>query len=364
MLQAEDSCGGSREFGTIRRRIVSKPHFRLVFVVNDVAVNRIVLKEFLRLHAVLEEICSNSSLDFMENNNYCGNTTMCDTCMKHGAAGKWYLNARHYSEEIARKYNLREFLLEQYKNFEQMSVRKVNGFDPVGIDYKLQMPIIGRVVRHFAEKLLHSKKPPSNPFRPEGHIGQVVPLEDAIEILRHCAAEPIIEKHCMCRYMTRGIKEACCINFGVMSEIIDKLPRFIPERDKYLLTREEAVARFTEHNRKGYIGTIWFGPYPYINNLCSCANPECAGIRPRLDFGITSIFKAEYVACTDPERCVGCKACLTMCRFNVMKYDGSLKQVVIDTEACFGCGLCLHACEQHALRLVPRNEIASLKGKY
>ena len=47
-------------------------------------------------------------------------------------------------------------------------------------------------------------------------------------ILEKCAAEPIIEKNCMCRYMTRGIKESCCINFGVMSEIIDKLPRFIP----------------------------------------------------------------------------------------------------------------------------------------
>jgi len=36
---------------------------------------------------------------------------MCDHCMKHGAGGKWYLNARKYSEEVAAKYNLREFLL-------------------------------------------------------------------------------------------------------------------------------------------------------------------------------------------------------------------------------------------------------------
>ena len=123
----------------------------------------------------------------------------------------------------------------------------------------------------------------------------MVPLEDAEAILAHCAAEPIIEKNCMCRYMSRGVKEACCINFGVMSEIIDKLPRFVPEKEKYHLTREEAVARFREHNTKGYIGTIWFGPYPYINNLCSCASPECAGIRPRVDFGIKSIYKAEYL---------------------------------------------------------------------
>ena len=172
--------------------------------------------------------------------------------------------------------------------------------------------------------MLHSRKPPTNPFRPDGHIGQVVPLEDAEAILRHCAAEPIIEKNCMCRYMSRGVKEACCINFGVMSEIIDKLPRFVPEKEKYHLTREEAVARFREHNAKGYIGTIWFGPFPYINNLCSCENPECAGLRPRVDFGIKSIYKAEYLIDLNEPACQGCGACVTMCSFGALRMDRTL----------------------------------------
>ena len=60
---------------------------------------------------------------------------MCDHCMKHGAGGAWYLNAESYTEEVASRYNLREFLLEQYKNFEQISVRKVAGFSPVGHDH-------------------------------------------------------------------------------------------------------------------------------------------------------------------------------------------------------------------------------------
>ncbi|MHA1210950.1 MAG: hypothetical protein ACTSSH_00680 [Candidatus Heimdallarchaeota archaeon] len=57
---------------------------------------------------------------------------MCDHCVKHGAAGKWYLNAKNYSNEIVEEYNLREFLMEQYLNFEQMSVRKQKGFSAVG----------------------------------------------------------------------------------------------------------------------------------------------------------------------------------------------------------------------------------------
>jgi Pyruvate/2-oxoacid:ferredoxin oxidoreductase delta subunit len=284
--------------------------------------------------------------------------------MKHGAGGKWYLNAQSYSEEVASKYDLRSFLMEQYRNFEQISVRKISGINPVGMDYTLRVPIIGRVVRRIAERMLQSRRPPTNPFRPEGHIGQVVPLEDGIAILETCAAEPLIEKNCMCRYMTRGIKEPCCINFGVMSEIIDKLPRFIPEKEKYHISRAEAVARFTEHNLRGYIGTIWYGPYPYINNLCSCENPECAGIRPRVDFGIVSIYKAEYAIGLREDLCSGCMRCAAMCSFKALSRNRATGRVAVDRSACYGCGICRHACEHGALFLVPRAEVPALQGRY
>ncbi len=289
---------------------------------------------------------------------------MCDLCMKHGAGGKWYHNAEHYSNKIAEKYNLRDFLLEQYKNFEQIPVRKVRGFNAEGMGYKLKMPIIGRIVKRAAEKMLHSTRPPLNPFRAEGHIGQVVPLEDAIAILETCAAEPIIEKNCMCRYMSRGVKEACCINFGVMSEIVDKLPRFIPERDKYFLTRKQAIERFTAHNKKGYIGTIWFGPFPYINNLCSCANPECAGLRPRVDYGIISIYKSEYIIDLQQDKCTGCKACASVCQFKAISYNHTIKKAAVDFTKCFGCGVCRHACKQQALFLRPRAEFPGFEKDY
>ena len=102
---------------------------------------------------------------------------MCDHCMEHGAGGKWYLNAERYSNEIVEKYNLREFLLEQYTNFEQMSVRKVDGFSPVGMDHTFRMPIIGRVVKthgraHAAQpEAAHQPVPARGAHRPGGPPG-------------------------------------------------------------------------------------------------------------------------------------------------------------------------------------------------
>jgi Fe-S-cluster-containing dehydrogenase component len=174
----------------------------------------------------------------------------------------------------------------------------------------------------------------------------------------------LIQKNCMCRYMTRGIKEPCCINFGVMSEIIDKLPRFIPEKEKYHLGRAEAVARFTEFNRRGYIGTIWYGPYPYINNLCSCENPECAGIRPRRDFGIMSIYKAEYVIGLLQDACSGCMRCVRVCPFGALSFDKASGKAAMNQAACWGCGVCRHACERGALFLQPREQVAGERGRY
>lgn len=297
---------------------------------------------------------------------------MCDHCLKHGTAGKWYLNAKNYSIEVMDEFNqdedsLKEFLMEQYKTFEAMQVRKIAGFSAEGLGYKIQTPIIGRIVKHFAERMLHSTKPKFNPKQAEGHIGQVVPLDDAIAILENCVDEnTIIMKYCMCRYQSRGEKEACCINFGVMSDIIDKLPRFIPEPEdsKYRLTKEEAIEKFTEFNKKGYIGTIWYGAFPYINNLCACKTPECAGIRPRLDFGIKSIFKAEYVAQNNPDNCQGCKRCLTMCQFGAISFNEKTKRTEIDQSICYGCGVCLHACRNDAIEIVPRQVIPALVGQY
>jgi len=284
--------------------------------------------------------------------------------MKHGAGGKWYLNARNYSNELADERNMEAYLTEQWMNFETVFIRKIMGFSSIGLGYKLKMPIIGRVLRWQAESMIHSESPGRKPVRADGHFGQVIPVEEAKIILSSLAAEPIIQNYCMCRMMQRNVKDVCCINFGVLSGVIEKLPRFIPSNTKVRLGREEAVAAVEEQNRKGRVATVWFQPVPYVCAICSCEVPQCGGLRLRTDFGLHAVYKAEYVADTNPDLCQGCKACVAQCQFGAIRYSPTLKRVLVDQARCFGCGLCRDACRFGALKLIPREEVPGLVGQY
>lgn len=286
---------------------------------------------------------------------------MCNWCMKHGAGGKWYMNAKNYSDELAQRENMEAYLTEQWRNFEQVYIRKIMGISSIDIGHKLQMPIMGRVLRWQAERMIHSESKNRKAVRADGHFGQVIPLEDAKIILGNLAAEPIIENYCMCRWMQRGVKEACCINFGALSGVIERLPRFIPKNSIYRLDREEAIKRIEKHNKKGYVASVWFQPVPYINAICSCENPECGGLRLRNDFGLHTVYKAEYVASVDPNICQGCKGCIPMCQFGAIRFIPSMGRSMVDLQKCFGCGNCRHACKHGALSLLPRQQFPALE---
>ncbi|MCS7096734.1 MAG: 4Fe-4S binding protein [Nitrososphaerota archaeon] len=289
---------------------------------------------------------------------------MCKWCMRHGAGGKWYLNARNYSNELAESMNLQAYLEEQWKNFEQVYIRKIMGISSIDLGNKLKMPIIGRILRWSVERMIHSESLNRNPVRADGHFGQVIPIEEAKLIMMNLAAEPIIKNYCMCRMMQKGLKDACCINFGLLSSVIEKLPRFIPENSKLHITREEAVEALKEQNLKGRIATVWFQPVPYINAICSCEVPQCGGLRLRMDFGLYTVYKAEYVAEVNSDLCQGCRSCISRCQFNALRYSPTLERVIIDPIKCFGCGLCRDVCPQKAIILTPREEHPGLKGKY
>ena len=290
---------------------------------------------------------------------------MCQWCMKHGAGKKWYLNSKnYYADQISSKEEMTEYLQEQWMNMENLFIRRIKGFRSVGLGYKMRMPIIGRILRAAAESMIHSEKKHRNATRADGHFGQVIPLEDAQLIMAELADEPIIENYCLCRMMQRGTKDQCCINFGVLSGIIEKLPRYLPKDRVVRIDRETAIKRLEEHNKKGYVASVWFQPVPYINAICSCESPECGGFRLRTSFDLKVFYKAEYIIQLDQDKCEGCKQCVSMCQVSALRYVPSQKRVIVDYDKCFGCGVCRHACNNDALKLIPREEYPGWDGTY
>jgi ferredoxin len=286
---------------------------------------------------------------------------MCEWCYKHGAGNRWYLNARNYLHETAAEVGAQEYLEMLWKNYEKVYIQRLFGISSKGIGYKLQWPLLGRFMRWYINRWLHKDKN-CEPLRAEGHFGQVVPLAEAMKILE--IAKPIVRINCACRLLQRGIKDDCCLAFGVLSEVVTKLPRYVPERGTRKMT-VDAAQRFVEKmNRRGRVNTIWFGPIPYIGALCNCDYPQCMGIRVRRDYDLFTLHKSEYVAELNHAKCTGCRACMGRCTFGALTFADSTARPYINAWKCFGCGLCATACPEEAIQLVDRNTHPILRGTY
>lgn len=290
---------------------------------------------------------------------------MCKWCKKHGAGGKWYLNARNYTDELAQAIGAEEYLTVLWKNFERVYIQRHFGLSAKGLKYKLQLPIIGKLLRWYAEYKIHREKN-LNAREGDGHFGQVIPLEEAKLILQMAGNNEggIARVKCVCRKINRNIDEYNCLAFGVLAEVATKIPRYIPETGVMKLDVEQATTFVEEMNARGRVHTVWFEPVPFIGGLCSCDYPSCTGLRMRRDFDLNVVYKAEYVAMVDYDSCAGCKTCVTRCQFGALNFSDSLGKAYISQSRCFGCGLCKDVCPENAITLVPREELPGLKGDY
>ena len=285
---------------------------------------------------------------------------MCEFCTKHGEGKKWYLQIKNYADEL-----LYEELSSKQKEITEVKTRVEylnNLFE------NFVMPAISSVSKEQeqdksqsepqstkAEEVLPSEET-SIAHRQVEHFGQILPIEDAEEVID--IASSITRMACGCRFVNAGKKDER-YHFGLMVDRRDTFEKF-PDAASSLevLDKEETKKIFRKYDEEGMIHMIWTAVTPYVMCLCNC-DRDCSNYKKYVaKRGTPRFFRAEYICKVDWNLCKGCRTCMSRCQFGAKTYSGALGKVYIDPTRCFGCGVCRTACQNDAITLIPRQESA------
>jgi MinD superfamily P-loop ATPase len=145
------------------------------------------------------------------------------------------------------------------------------------------------------------------------------------------------------------------------SHIIEDLPDF---RDLERLTAVAAKNAIRALDQEGMTHSVWTFNTPYIGAICNC-DRDCMAYRIQYRSQLAKVmWKAEYVATIDADRCRGCKLCRRQCVFEAVKYDPAKAKCIIDVGNCYGCGVCRTICPTEAITLLPREMVPLATGNW
>jgi len=274
---------------------------------------------------------------------------MCEFCHKHGEGKKWYLRAENYSEDLLSDVRRRKFIEGFMTEPERLRA------DLERLEKLDRAPALVRGVLIWA--LTNRQK--------KIHYGQVVPIEDLERILGF--VNTVVRLPCICRKITLGKEKRYCYGLSI-SPGGGEFSRFLQGLDhSYLkgpdtsafetLAKEDALKALREHEREGLCHTVWTFRTPFIGGLCNCDRSDCIAMKATVTHAFPVMFRAEYVAKTDPEKCIGCRQCMKVCQFGAIAYSAAEKKSVVDARRCYGCGICRAACSKEAVSLLDRASV-------
>jgi Pyruvate/2-oxoacid:ferredoxin oxidoreductase delta subunit len=280
---------------------------------------------------------------------------MCEFCLKHGEGKTWYLQAKNYSDDLLSDLRRRRFIADFMTGDElKQSVGRLAQLDQVPQSLRR---LLSRMISWRMKRV---------------HYGQVLPIEDVERIFG--MMNSIVRTACICRHVTLGQEKRYCYGIslspdgGEFTRIVQGLDKsFLGGPDtagREVLSKEQALALFGEHEQEGLCHTVWTFRAPFIGGICNCDRTDCLAMRCTVTHGVSVMFRAEYVAEVDPDACVGCRQCMRLCQFGAMAYSAANRKVAVDQHACYGCGVCRRACPKDAIHLRERTEVPAAAGRW
>jgi Pyruvate/2-oxoacid:ferredoxin oxidoreductase delta subunit len=263
---------------------------------------------------------------------------MCEFCISHGEGKKWYENVTNYSREMFLQVNSDAHL----KQFLAGFARSMKTGEAKAEAAKKRFP---RIYRWLVYPWLTSRQKKT-------HFGQIVPLEDIQRVLER--TPHVVRLPCVCRKVTTGREERVCYGVGMeATHILKDLPDF-SSFDR--ISPAEASAEIENLDRNGLTHSVWTFQTPFIGAICNC-NRDCMAYRIQYRKELAKVmWRAEYVALIDQERCRGCRLCQKQCLFGAVDYDRRGGKCRINLLNCYGCGSCRTVCPEEAIALLNRND--------
>jgi Pyruvate/2-oxoacid:ferredoxin oxidoreductase delta subunit len=274
---------------------------------------------------------------------------MCEFCHKHGEGKKWYLRAENYSEDLLSDVRRRKFIEEFMTKPERLRT-DLERLEKLDRAPALVRGVLIRALTNRQKKI---------------HYGQVVPIEDLERILG--LVNTVVRLPCICRKITLGKEKRYCYGLsispegGEFSRLMQGLDHSYlkgPDTSAFeTLAKEEALQALREHEREGLCHTVWTFRTPFIGGLCNCDRADCIAMKATVTHEFPVMFRAEYVAKKDPDKCIGCRQCMKVCQFGAIAYSAAEKMSVVDALRCYGCGICRAACSKEAISLLDRASV-------
>lgn len=279
---------------------------------------------------------------------------MCRYCIEYGEGTKWYLNPKNYRDEIMKvppHSNGIAALGGPDKNTFEMNIA-------AGADGAVPDVNYPDTVNMVLENVI-------------AHGGQVVPIEDALKVVDLSFDTYNVEwlrQHCTCRKYFGSEPLEVCLYSGRIAEISSAARPW--EKDHKRLNREQVKDHLRRMSQERMVHSVWHGGIAPdgipVLAICSCAYPDCMGIRAREVYGaMNGMRKGEYVARIDPEKCrQGCgkteRLCLPVCNFGSLRYSPLHESVFVVPQRCFGCANCRNVCPHGAVRWHDRLDFPAL----
>lgn len=272
---------------------------------------------------------------------------MCEFCIKHGEGKKWYLQAKNYSADL-----LNDLRRKDFANFFFKKVLKNASRDLKRLETLSSYPQIIQVA--IKSYLTWKQK--------REHFGQVVPFEEIEKIFS--IVNKIVLLPCLCRTVTRKKEVWCCLGISISPEADSVISSMLSRgyqngpdnQGLQKVEKKEALKMIQEFEKEGLVHSVWTIITPFIAGICNCDRSDCLALKVNITYNLKMMFRSEYIARVDLDKCTGCRECMKFCQFGALTYSPALNKAVIDLFKCYGCGVCRTGCTQGAIFLKERKE--------